>query len=96
VPLFDELTSLRRDEASSLIPEATRQILSDDATRQTIEAFFAADLQVSVAARTLSLHPNSLRYRLGRIAELTGRDPRKLADLLELITAARLTRNGAP
>jgi hypothetical protein len=94
VPLFDELTSLGRDEAGSLIPEATRQILSDDATRQTIEAFFAADLQVSVAARTLSLHPNSLRYRLGRIAELTGRDPRKLADLLELITAARLTRNG--
>jgi sugar diacid utilization regulator len=95
VPLFDELTSLGRDEASSLIPETTRQVLGDDATRQTIEAFFAADLQMSVAARTLSLHPNSLRYRLGRIAELTGRDPRKLADLLELITAARLTRNGA-
>lgn len=94
VPLFDELTSLGRDDASSLIPEATRQILSDDATRRTIEALFAADLQVSVAAKALSLHPNSLRYRLGRIAELTGRDPRKLADLLELITAARLTGNG--
>jgi GGDEF-like domain/PucR C-terminal helix-turn-helix domain len=94
VPLFDELTSLGRDDASSLIPEATREILRDDATRQTIEAFFAADLQVSVAAKTLSLHPNSLRYRLGRIATQTGRDPRKLADLLELITAARLTSNG--
>lgn len=91
VPLFDELTSLGRDDASSLIPEATRQILRDDSTRQTIEAFFASDLQVSVAAKTLSLHPNSLRYRLGRIATLTGRDPRKLADLLELIAAARLT-----
>ena len=95
VPLFDELTSLGRDDASSLIPEATRQVLSDDATRETIEAFFAADLQVSVAAKALSLHPNSLRYRLGRIATLTGRDPRKAADLLELITAARLTGNGA-
>ena len=94
VPLFDELTSLGRDDASSLIPEATRQVLSDDAIRQTIEAFFAADLQVSAAAKALSLHPNSLRYRLGRIATLTGRDPRKVADLLELITAARLTSNG--
>jgi hypothetical protein len=31
-----------------------------------------------------------LRYRLGRIAEQSGRDPRRLADLLELITASRL------
>jgi sugar diacid utilization regulator len=95
VPLFDELTSLGREDANSLIPEATREVLRDHAARQTIEAFFAADLQVSVAAKALSLHPNSLRYRLGRIATLTGRDPRKLADLLELITAARLMSNGA-
>jgi DNA-binding PucR family transcriptional regulator len=41
----------------------------------------------------MSLHPNSLRYRLGRITELTGRDPRKITDLLELIAAAQvLTR----
>jgi DNA-binding PucR family transcriptional regulator len=58
--------------------------------RQTIEAFFDAGLQVSVSAKALSLHPNSLRYRLGRIAARTGRDPRKLPDLLELVTAARL------
>jgi len=40
--------------------------------------------------RALSLHPNSLRYRLRRIAEATGSDPRTLAGLLELIAAARL------
>jgi hypothetical protein len=72
VPLFDELTSLGRDEASSLIPEATRQILSDDATRQTIEAFFAADLQVSVAARTLSLTPT--RFATASGASLSSPD----------------------
>jgi hypothetical protein len=37
-----------------------------------------------------SLHPNSLHYRLRRIAEITGRDPPTLASLLELIAAARL------
>ncbi len=90
VPLFDELTGLDRDDVGSLIPQATREILADSAMRQTIEAFFDAGLQVSVSAKALSLHPNSLRYRLGRIAARTGRDPRKLPDLLELVTAARL------
>jgi hypothetical protein len=90
VTLFDELTSSVREDAGTLIPEATRRLLADGATRDTVEAFFASDLQVSAAAKALALHPNSLRYRLGRIAELTGRDPRRLADLLELITAARL------
>jgi sugar diacid utilization regulator len=31
-----------------------------------------------------------VRYRLRRIADLTGRDPRRLADMIELISAARL------
>jgi sugar diacid utilization regulator len=94
VPLFDELTNAARTDADSLIPQATRRALVDPTMRDTIEAFCAADLQVSVAAAALSLHPNSLRYRLGRIASLTGRDPRKLTDLPELITAARLISGG--
>jgi len=49
-----------------------------------------ADLNVATAARQLNLHPNSLRYRLRRIGELTGRDPRRLTDLLELVTAMRI------
>ena len=90
VLLFDELTGSGDENAARLIPETTRRLLGDGTMRTTIEAFFAADLNVSAAARALSLHPNSLRYRLGRIAEITGRDPRKLTDLLELIAAARL------
>jgi DNA-binding PucR family transcriptional regulator len=65
-------------------------MLTDGALRATVEAYFAADLNVAAAAKALSLHPNSLRYRLRQIAEITGRDPRTLAGLLELIAAARL------
>jgi DNA-binding PucR family transcriptional regulator len=90
IPLFDELTISAGADARILIPDATHRLLQDESMRETLEAFFAADLQVSAAAKALALHPNSLRYRLGRIAELTGRDPRRLADLLELITASRL------
>jgi sugar diacid utilization regulator len=31
-----------------------------------------------------------LRYRLRRVADLTGRDPRRLTDMTELMAAARL------
>jgi len=37
--------------------------------------------------------PNSLRYRLRRIAELTGLDPARMSDLLELLAASRLIRD---
>jgi DNA-binding PucR family transcriptional regulator len=37
---------------------------------QTLEAYYAADLSVPRAARALRIHPNSLRYRLGRIEEI--------------------------
>ena len=88
--LFDELTTAGGDGAVRLIPETTRQVLADGTLRVTLEAFVEADLNVAAAANALSLHPNSLRYRIRRIAEKTGRDPQKLADLLELIAAARV------
>jgi DNA-binding PucR family transcriptional regulator len=36
----------------------------------TLEAYYAADLSVPRAARALRIHPNSLRYRLGRIEQI--------------------------
>lgn len=93
VRLFDELAASCSDEAAQLIPQAIQRILADAAMRASIDALFAADLNVATAAKSLSLHPNSLRYRLRRVAEMTGRDPRKVADLMELVAAARLMSN---
>jgi hypothetical protein len=90
VLLFDELTTARSDDAGELIPRATREALADPVLRTTLQAWVDADLNVATAARVLSLHPNSMRYRLRRITELTGRDPRSMTDLLELIAASRL------
>lgn len=65
--------------------------------RVTLRALVEADLSVAAAAKALSLHPNSLRYGLVRITRLTGRDPRKLSDLLELIAAGHvLARHAGP
>jgi sugar diacid utilization regulator len=92
IRLFDELTVADGADAAALIPEAMMTVLDDPVMRATIEAYFDANLNVAAAAQALSLHPNSLRYRLRRVASRTGRDPQVLKDLLELITAIRLTQ----
>jgi hypothetical protein len=50
----------------------------------TLEHWFAAAGSPTGAAETLFVHPNTVRYRLRRVEELTGRalsDPRTTADL---------------
>lgn len=50
----------------------------------TLRAFLTGDGSVNATANDLHLHPNSLRHRLRRIAELTGADPRVFADRVAL------------
>lgn len=90
VRLLDEFTMSAEEAVSDLIPEATRSVLSDPVQRATLEAFVEASLDVRQAAASLCIHPNTLRYRLRRIAEQTGRDPHRAADLFELVAAARI------
>ena len=49
-------------------------------TRETAECFFEADLNLSVAARQMFIHRNTLTYRLDRIQRETGLDLRKFSD----------------
>jgi hypothetical protein len=55
-----------------------------------IRAFAAADLNVARAAERLHVHPNTVRYRLQRIADTTGHDPRTFAGLVELLCIAEV------
>jgi sugar diacid utilization regulator len=93
--LFEELTSAGADSVLHLIPESLVRVVTDPGTRLTLESLIDADLNIAVAAKSLSLHPNSLRYRLRRRAAKSGCNPRKLADLLELIAAVRLISTAA-
>jgi hypothetical protein len=54
-------------------------------SRTTIRAFAASDMNVARAADALYVHPNTVRYRLARIAETTGHDPRTFAGLADLV-----------
>src|SRR6185312_11704531 len=54
---------------------------------RTLEAYFGAGGNASLAARSLHLSVRALTYRLTRIAALTGRDPADPSHRFELQTA---------
>lgn len=92
---FDYLV-LRDDEtARRLIRPQVRQFVTEDAAAggvliATLVEFAACDLNAKTAAERLHLHVNTAYYRLERIAERTGCDLRRLADVMELLIAVRL------
>jgi sugar diacid utilization regulator len=69
-----------KGRALEALPEADRAV-----ARTTIRAFAAADMNIARAAGALYVHPNTVRYRLARIAETTGHDPRTFTGLADLI-----------
>ncbi|NJC70983.1 PucR family transcriptional regulator [Planosporangium thailandense] len=65
----------------------------------TLEAFFAAGGVLESAARALYVHPNTVRYRLRRIGEVTGFTPLSARDAFALriaLTVGRLDPSAAP
>jgi sugar diacid utilization regulator len=57
----------------------------------TLRAYVAADTNVTAAARRLTVHPNTVVYRLRRIRDLTGYDPNRIDELVVLFLGLRLT-----
>ena len=57
---------------------------------RTLEAFLRADGSWTRCAGLLHVHVNTLRYRIGRIEELTGRDLSRLEDRVDFYLALEL------
>lgn len=57
----------------------------------TLEAFLDCDGSWTRCASRLHLHVNTLRYRVGRIEQLTGRDLSRLEDKLDFFLALRMS-----
>ncbi|MFF0446732.1 PucR family transcriptional regulator [Streptomyces sp. NPDC004609] len=75
--LLDPLREYDRRHRAELIP--------------TLEAFLASDGSWTRCAARLHLHVNTLRYRVGRIEQLTGRDLSRLEDKLDFFLALRMS-----
>jgi PucR C-terminal helix-turn-helix domain/GGDEF-like domain len=92
---FDYLALRADDTARRLVNPRLRSFLDEDRERggvltQTIRAVAGADLNLRAAAERLQVHPNTAQYRLRRIEERTGCNPRHIADLLDLLVAIAL------
>jgi hypothetical protein len=59
---------------------------------ETLDAFFAAGGVLESAARALYVHPNTVRYRLKRVAEVTGLAPLNPRDAFALRVALTVGR----
>ena len=92
---FDYLVLRDNQTARRLIRPQVRQFVADDLAASgmlitTLVEFAACDLNAKTTAERLHLHVNTAYYRLERIAERTGCDLRRLADVMELLIAIRL------
>ncbi|MEU5834839.1 PucR family transcriptional regulator ligand-binding domain-containing protein [Streptomyces diacarni] len=75
--LLDPLREYDRKHRAELVP--------------TLEAFLSSDGSWTRCASRLHLHVNTLRYRVSRIEQLTGRDLSRLEDKLDFFLALRMS-----
>jgi hypothetical protein len=68
-------------------PLAEHDARHDGHLLDTLRAFLEHDGSVTATARVLFLHVNSLRHRLARVEELTGRNPLAFPDRVALAVA---------
>ncbi|NJM07330.1 hypothetical protein HC891_15805 [Candidatus Gracilibacteria bacterium] len=84
IGLADEST--KRDLAAHLLSPLDHE--HDLIT--TLSIFFAANCNASVAAARLAIHRNTLSYRFDKVASLTGLDPRRFDDAVQIRLALLL------
>ncbi|ATY85539.1 hypothetical protein CVV65_11895 [Kyrpidia spormannii] len=89
------LAALPRTEALRYSRGVLKDALQQYAfIEETVRAMVEHHLNISEAARALFVHRNTLMYRLDRIQECTGLDPRRFDGALQLYTALVLHRFG--
>jgi hypothetical protein len=97
---FESLTLFGHETASRLVSPEIRRFVEEDVEAgglltTTLLEYVAADLNATVAADTLFVHVNTVRYRLKKISERTGCDLRRLSEVLDLLIAVQIARDAA-
>ena len=86
--LLGDATAIAALEAEVMRPLAD----AGPALTETLDAYLDSGGAIEACARKLFVHPNTVRYRLKRIADFTGRDPTLPRDAYVLRVAATVGR----
>ena len=92
--LLGDATAINALDAEVMRPLAD----AGPALTETLDAYLDSGGAIEACARKLFVHPNTVRYRLKRITDFTGRDPTTPRDAYVLrvaTTVGRLTRQAA-
>jgi DNA-binding PucR family transcriptional regulator len=90
--LLGDVTAIAALEAEVMRPLAD----AGPALTDTLDAYLDSGGAIEACARKLFVHPNTVRYRLKRIADFTGRDPTLPRDAYVLRVASSVGRLGRP
>lgn len=87
--LVDSLLLDRAKTADALVATRLRPLEDHPQLLETLQALVDNDFSQSKTARSLFVHINTVAHRLKKVQALTGYDPLRLNDLLELALAIR-------
>jgi DNA-binding PucR family transcriptional regulator len=71
---------------------AIAPLAANDELRNTLEVYLEGGGSIESCARSLFVHPNTVRYRLRRVSEITALEPADPRDALVLRTAVIVGR----
>jgi purine catabolism regulator len=81
----DTLVSYARSRIGALVElEEQGQVLMD-----TARTYHETNFSIKQTADILSVHPSTVKYRIGRLNEILGIDPRNLKEKMELYFAIK-------
>ncbi|MGH3724895.1 MAG: PucR family transcriptional regulator [Mycobacterium sp.] len=88
--LLVEYQLTRPSRARDLLTERLKPLIDLPHLKQALTAYLQHEHSRKLAAKSLFIHPNTLDYRLRRVAELTGLDP-TVPSAARVLSAAVLT-----
>ena len=84
------LAETSRGAAEAYLQKTMSALEAED--KSLLEAYFLRDLSLKETAEALYLHKNTLQYRLNRIRERSGYDPRAFRDAMVLYAGLKLEK----
>jgi sugar diacid utilization regulator len=94
--VLDYFASRGDQVAARLLSPGIRAFVEQDlkhggALTDTVLAYSEADMSLTRTAEALHVHVNTARYRLARVAELTGSNVKRFNDIVDLVIAIKLS-----